>query len=143
MTKIGRSLTNEPSCCASTQEVGQLPHLEPHSDSGKDFFVNLVDREPQSVYDKNLHGSLIRLIDWADRFEKHSDFTTRQIEQALMFYAHRHLPDLAPTDGVQLGSIDLDGLVFGTRVIAHDGQTFQDLVVLQKAELELADTNGV
>jgi hypothetical protein len=111
-------------------------HLEPHFHSGKYFRINLSGGEAQSVYDQTLEGSLVRLKDWADRIEQDSSLSKRDIELALMFYAHRCLPNLPPSDGVSPSSMDLTELVYGIRFFDRDGQRGEELVVLRENELQ-------
>ncbi len=109
-----------------------MTHEERHPWSGKTFRIN-IGEDSEAIYDRHLHGKLIRLDDWADRLEQ-SALSTRQIEVLLSFYAHRCLPDLPPSDGVPWSALNLDGIVYGT-VIETIGTKFVELVVLRETEL--------
>lgn len=112
-------------------------HSNKHPQSGKYFRItidnfNAADSDGQAGYDKMLHGSKIRLVDWADRMELDETLTVRQIRVAREFYAHRCLPDL---DNPIAQGFDMSGLVYGMRETEFQGQRRAIAVVLGEHEL--------
>ncbi len=115
-------------------------HQEQHPKSGTYFRINLEKGHIQAGYDQMLHGNLFQLLDWADRLELDERISRRKKEIALMFYAHRCLPDLPLIDPVPPEMISLDGLVYGIFKVTSEypGPRFaeqQFTAILQEAEL--------
>ncbi len=117
-----------------------MVHSQPHSEAGKYFRVNLGGGDLPAVYDQSLHGSVIKLIDWADRLESNSTFSQKEIEVGLAFYAHRCLPDLEP--GAQFPAAILkqsSELIYGLRVLEYEGHSINELIIVREEELQAAD----
>jgi hypothetical protein len=115
-------------------------HLSPHPQAGKHFRINIDNGSSPALHDQMLHGSLFQLLDWADRIANNTSFTARQKEVALMFYAHRCLPDLPVTDPFPPKDLPLDGLVFGVSERKNyypglDSKVYKAIVVLRETEL--------
>jgi hypothetical protein len=91
-----------------------------------------------AVYDQRLHGTLFRLIDWADRIELDKELTERDRQVALMFYAHRCQPELEPIDPVPVKQLRLDGVVYGVCAIKReeDTPTTDEIILVHEIELE-------
>jgi hypothetical protein len=115
-------------------------HSVPHPQAGKYYRINIDDGSSPAGYDQMLHGSLFQLLDWADRLDNYDGHTSRQKEVALMFYAHRCLPDLPVTDPFRPEDVPLDGLVFGsTETENHypglDSKVYRSIAVLHESVL--------
>jgi hypothetical protein len=108
-------------------------HSNPHPKAGKSFRINIDDGKSPAGYDQMLHGSVFRLVDWADRMDEPSTMLSRQKENALTFYAHRCLPNL---DSPDRESIPLGGLVYGFfETERKKGDVFRSIAVLRETEL--------
>jgi hypothetical protein len=111
-------------------------HLERHPKSGKYVRITIEDGNVQAIEDRWLHGNSIRLVDWADRMAQDTELNPRQVQVALMFYAHRCVPDVEPMDPLQTNLINLDKLVYGFVDASHEKfGTHARLVVLDESEL--------
>ena len=106
-----------------------------HPQSGQTFRLSIDGGNVLAGYDLLLHGSVFKLTDWADRMHLDSNLQSGDRETAVLFYAHRCLPDrldLASTDG-----IDLSGLIYGS-IKFQSTETFEEvehIVVVRQSEL--------
>jgi len=113
----------------------KIIHAEPHPNAGKIFRISIDGGNVQAGYDLQIHGALIRLVDWADRMQLNNTFSRRHRERALMFYAHRCLPNLPVLDPIPPEEVNFDGLVYGVRTYEYDGAVKESIEVLREFEL--------
>jgi len=109
-----------------------MKHEEKHPSSGKHFRINFAG-DLHAIHDTTLQGRIIRLDDWADRMDQ-GELSPRNIDALLSFYAHRCMLDFEPLDPASSGSIDFEGVVYGT-VVDSIGNRLVERVVLRETEL--------
>jgi hypothetical protein len=111
-------------------------HLTPHPQAGKYFRINIDNGNSPAGYDQMLHGGLFQLLDWADRIANETNFTARQKEVALTFFAHRCQPDICGfSDPIPQSSLNLDGCVYGSCTIEYEGRSREKIIVIREFEL--------
>lgn len=111
-----------------------------HPQAGKYFRINIEDGRSPAGFDQMLHGSLFKFLDRAESLGDYSGHMIRQKEVALMFYAHRCLPNLHVADPFRPEDVPLDGLIFGIAEIENhdpgfDRKVHRLLTVLHESEL--------
>ncbi len=113
-----------------------MSHDQPHHAAGSPFKVRFHTSSP-AIYDRSLESDNLTLVDWADRIALYSRFSKSCIELALMFYAHRCLPDREPDEKISMTSLDLTGLVIGVRRCTFEDKSIDELVIVREDETTL------
>lgn len=115
-----------------------MSHAKPHINTGKSFRIHLADGHPKAINDCVMHGRIFLLLDWADRIEFNEQLGIRDIEIAIMFYAHRRAPHLNK-EPLFLSDLDLEDVVYGFYSCEYEDQFREELVLLSESELIASD----
>ncbi len=112
--------------------------LNQHPQSGKRFRICLAG-DVQAGYDLTLHGAIFELVDYGDRIHDDMRITEREKQVALMFYAHRCLPNLPVLDPVPQDLVPMQDVLYGRVYSEYESGNLDHLVLLRNDELAPID----